>query len=568
MLPARHHLAGILGLVVLLFLCGLTAWPTAAPPPGAGRPRLAVLLVFDQLRGDYPERWRPLFGDGGFRRLEAEGAWFRNCHYPYSDTYTGAGHASVATGCAPDRHGIIGNDWYDRAAHEPVYCVDSLRYEPVPPRPQRPADRKKKVGVAPEHLLVPTLGDSLKAATGGRVVSLSFKDRSAVLPGGHHPDACYWFDTATGRFETSTYYRDSLHPWVAAFNREPFIGHWFGGTWTRLRPDLDYALWSGPDDVVGEGPDPKDPSTRVFPHSLGRVPLSPAAYYNALYASPYGNEVLLELTRRAVEALGLGTRDVPDLLCVSFSSNDVVGHAWGPDSQEVLDVTLRTDRLIDDLLTLLDDKVGRDRYVVALTADHGVCPLPEVSRAQGKEAGRLKADEVLKKQADRFLRDTFGGSGTEEWVEAQAEEWVYLNQATIARHGLRPAEVEAALAGWLEQQRGIGAAFTRTRLLEGGYADSVLGRRLRRSFHPVRSGNVAAVPKPYFIWFGETGTSHGTPHDYDTHVPLMVSGPGVRGGSRWDAVTPLAAAVILAEALGIPPPSGAAVGVPPHLIAR
>jgi hypothetical protein len=573
MQPGRHHLAGSLALAGLVLVCGLAAVPPAAPPAAPARLRLAVLLVFDQMRPDYLERWRDLFGPGGFRRLLDEGAVFADCHYPYSDTYTAPGHASVATGTSPDRHGVVGNDWYDREAREVVSCVGSARYPAVPPRPPS----KKAVGVSPERLLAPTLADALKEATAGqaRVVSLSLKDRAAVLPGGRRPDACYWFNGTAGRFETSTYYRDAVHPWVAAFNRGPTLGRWFGQQWTRLRPDLDYEAHSGPDDVPGEGDSVL--KLRTFPHPLGGIPLPASLYYQAVGMSPFGNDILLELTRTAVAAEDLGRHSVPDLLCVSFSSNDSVGHAWGPDSQEVLDVTLRTDRLLADLLAFLDAQVGKGRYTLVLTADHGVCPLPELSRRRGLDAGRVPR-ELLTRRADDFLRTTFAtgtpsavsptrqrGSHASQWVEAVAEEWVYLDRDTIARHGLRQADVEDTLAAWLERQPGVQAAYTRGRLLAGQYGGDRVAGLVRRSFYPARSGDVAIVNRPYWVMWAAPGTTHGTPHPYDTHVPLVVLGPGVRPGVREGRVTPQAAATILAHALGVRPPAAAEAPLPEDL---
>jgi hypothetical protein len=568
MTPGRHHLAGCLALALLLGLFGLTALPTApvaAPPLAeAPKPKLAVLLFFDQLRGDYLSRWDALFGEGGFRRLEKEGTWFQNCHYPYAYTVTAAGHASVATGCSPDRHGIVGNDWYDRAAGAPVYCVASDRYQRVPP-----AAAKKAKGVSPDRLLAPTLADALKAATGGRALALSLKDRSAVLPGGKAPDGCYWFDTNTGDFVTSTYYRDRLPAWALAFNRARRADRWRGGTWDRLLPDLDYERYSGPDDVEGESIGILQ--GRTFPHPMnGTGPLKlQAAYYGALYTSPFGNDLLLSFAERAVEAEQLGKHDEPDLLCLSFSSNDAVGHAWGPDSQEVLDTTLRTDRLLERLLSFLDARVGKGRYVVALTADHGICPLPEVAHARTGEGARLDP-ALLGKRAEEFLTRTFGGKeGEGRWVEWAEEPWVYFNQALLKRRGVEPAKAEAALAGWLEKQPGIWKAYTRTELLAGVPAGDAMAQRARRSFRADRSGDVLVVVKPYHLVTSRlSGTTHGTPHPYDTHVPLLVSGPGVRHAVRRDPVTPQAAAVILARALGIDPPAKAEAAVPAGLFAE
>ncbi len=553
--------------LILLVPLGLTPGG-AAPKEDAnlGRPRLAVLLVFDQMRGDYLTRWQGLFGDGGLARLQKEGTWFRNCHYPYANTLTAPGHASLGTGASPNRHGIVSNSWYDRASGKEVVAVASDRYQPVPPpAPKKGADKKDKApyGASPDRLLLPTLGDALKRATGGkgRVVSLSLKDRSAVLPAGKRPDACYWFSTGTGAFVTSTYYRDKLHPWVADYNRTRPADAWFGRDWTRLRPDLDYARHSGPDDVAAEwtGYD----QGRTFPHPMtGGLKKPGPTYYEAVVNSPFGNDLLLGLVKRAVDAEHLGGRDVPDLLCVSFSSNDIVGHSYGPDSQEVLDMTLRTDRQVKELLAYLDARVGKGRYVVALSADHGVCPLPEVARARGRDAGRI-LPTVVTTEANQFLNETFSPHEPVVWLEAFSYPWIYLNRSVIKEKKLDGGRVEEALARWLAKQPGIQAAYASARLAKGPFTEDPVGERVRRSYYPGRSGDVAVVLKPhYLIAARATGTTHGTPHPYDTHVPLLIYGGGIRARVRNDAVTPQAAAVILAHTLGIKPPAGAEPTLP------
>jgi len=521
------------------------------------------------MRADYLSRWQSLFGDGGIRRLQTEGAWFQNCNYPYAYTVTAPGHASILTGCSPDRHGIIDNDWYEREAGTQVSCVASERYQRVPPAGSNATGRRSaQEGASPERLMAPTIGDVLKETTGGRarVVSLSFKDRSAVLPAGQHPDACYWFSGRGAEAITSTYCRDHVHPWVADFNQAHQADQWFRKEWTRLRPDLDYARYSGPDDVAGEGNG--SGQGRVFPHPFGTADTSKpsSSYYGALYNSPFGNEVLLNLVERAIDGEHLGAQDTPDLLCVSFSSNDAIGHCYGPDSQEVLDVTLRSDLIVRDLLNYLDTKVGKGRYVLALTADHGVCPLPEVARAQGKDAGRI-LPSTWPKQADSFLKETFARKEDKsKWIEAFSPPWIYLNKPALRQQGLKEEEVEKALAGWLVKQPGMQSAYTRTQLQGELPKDDSVGRAVQRSFYPARSGEVAGVMKPYFfLWGTMTGTTHGSPHPYDTHVPLLVYGPGISGGARDEAVTPQAIAAIFADSLGIPKPAKAEAPLPATL---
>jgi hypothetical protein len=557
--------------VILSSLLGLFS-PTALgaeAQPESARPRLAVLVFFDQFRGDYLMRWDKLFGEGGFHRLEQEGTWFQNCHYPYAHTVTGTGHASVSTGCSPAKHGIIGNDWYNRSEGQLVNCVASAeRYEQVPPL-KTTSDKgigKKKKGVSPERLLMPTLADALKEATGGkgRVVALSLKDRAAVLPGGRQPDACYWADSNTGTFVTSTYYRERLHPWVEEYNRSGVANWWYGRFWDRLRPDLIYEHYSGPDDVVGEGKGVGQ--GRTFPHPFPFVAESLRKnYYEALANSPFGNDLLLGLAKQAIVAEGLGKHEVPDLLTLSFSSNDLIGHAWGPDSQEVLDVTLRSDLIVKELLTFLDAQVGKGKYVLVLTADHGICPLPEVSRMQGKDAQRVPAPEM---KAEAFLAQSFGSNeGQGRWLEAAYHPWLYLNQDLIRRRGLKAAVVEEALADWLKKQPGVLTAYTRTQLLQGVPKEDTIGQKVAQSFHPDRAGDIMVVMKPYYLvttLFG-TGTNHSTPHPYDTHVPLLIHGPSIRHAVRQEAITPQAATVILAQALGIKPLAGAEAVVPENV---
>jgi predicted AlkP superfamily pyrophosphatase or phosphodiesterase len=555
----------------LTYLLAACFIPAAVAGDNSKRPsKLAVLVVFDQMRGDYLTRWDELFGDGGFHRLEKEGAWYQNCHYPYAHTVTGAGHASLLTGCTPMTHGVVANDWFDRATGEEVYCATSSRYQRVPPLVEKagePNPRKARPVGAPDRLLAPTLGDALKEATGGkgRVVALSLKDRGCVLPAGRKPDACYWFDTNTGTFVTSTFYRDRVHPWVEEFNRTQPGDRWFGKSWTRLRADIDYERHSGPDDQVGEGNGIVQ--GRVFPHSMnGGLKRPGKLSYEALYNSPFGNEMLLDLVKRAIDAEELGKHDTPDLLSVSFSCNDPIGHCWGPDSQEVLDVTLRSDLIVKELLATLDAKVGKGRYTLVQTADHGVCPLPEVARKEGKEADRILPSE-LGRSIELFLDSTHdNGRRQVAWLDDLVYPWIYLNQRTIQKLGLKQGEVEDALVAWVKKQPGIQNAYTRAQLLKGLPADDAIGQSVRRSFHPERSGDVTIVVKPYYqITPFLVGTGHGTPHTYDTHVPLLVFGPDVNSGIRKEKVMPQTAAAILAHALGIKPPASAEFAVPEGL---
>jgi arylsulfatase A-like enzyme len=298
------------------------------------------------------------------------------------------------------------------------------------------------------------------------------------------------------------------------------------------------------------------------------------AYYDALFNSPYGNDLLFELVKAAIVAEELGKDDVTDLLSVSFSSNDAVGHVWGPDSQEVLDVTLRSDRMMAEFLAFLDTQVGKGKYVLVITADHGVCPLPEFTAKSGTFAKRVNPRKLFM-AAEEYLTEKFNqgkpldAKGKLHWIEYATTQWVYLNQNLIEALGLRSADVEKALAEFLSKQEGIDRAFTRADLAKEFPDTDPIGQRVKRSFYPARCGDVAVMVAPFCLLTTlTTGTNHGTPHAYDTHVPLLVYGPGIKAGTRKDAVTPQATAAIFAAAAGIKPPKMAAYRVPDGLFEK
>ena len=583
-MPAPSRRAALLLFAAFSLAVGGLAWgrpvrreppPPVAPEFAEGKPRvkLAVLVVFDQLRADYLVKWRPQFGRGGFARLQAEGAWFTRCYYPYGTTTTGPGHASMLTGTSPYKHGIINNNWFEGGAD--TYCASHSRYQVVPPAPADPTakkDAKPKAAGTPDRLMSETVADVLKRSTGGKgkVFGLSLKDRSAILPTGKRPDGAYWFD---GRFCTSTYYADGVHPWVAAFNASGKAEKYLDRAWERFRPELDYDTLAGPDDGSGEGGG--SGQGKVFPHPMnaGKEAVS-KGYYEALANSPFGNDLLLEFTKACVAAEGLGKDDVPDLLVVSFSSNDLVGHTWGPDSQEVLDVTLRSDAMMADFLTFLDAHVGKGNYAMTVTADHGICPLVQHSAERGVDALQVPPAK-LRERCEAHLKEAFGAAAAgpkdpkakTAWVEAFSAPWLYLNPRLLEAAKKPRGEVAASVADFLRKQPEVARVFTRDELASTVPDDDVLAQRVKRSFYPERSGDVYVVMRPYYLPSkpGDAGTTHGAPYNYDTHVPLVVYGPGVGGGPRTEPTTPQAAAAITARFLGVRPPKDADFPVPTTL---
>ena len=551
------------------------------PEPGKPAGRLVVLVVFDQMRGDYLERWAEAFGPDGFERIKKDGVWYSDCHLPYACSSTGPGHASIITGAPPSAHGIVENAWYERGTGL-VYCVQPTRpYDrvPAPPATADKPSRGSETGFSPERLLSETVGDKLQAATGGkgRVVSLSIKDRTAVLMGGKKPDAAYCFDTRDGKFHTGLYYRDRPHPWVEEFNASGFVNQWVGKKWERFRTDVDFDALAGPDAAEGEAYGFYGQG-RVFPHPF--APKSTTAdkdYYAALETSPAGNDCLFELTKRAITAEKLGQGEAADLLCVSFSSNDLIGHQWGPDSWEMLDITLRSDRLIAEFLKFLDSTLGNEKYVLLITADHGICPIPEQKRyPQQYPAATRKPITDLLGPLTAALDETFGKepAGPTRWLELAGKDadtvwpWLHLNHAGITARGLDPAAVADYAAQWVGNRPFMLTAFTRKQIetnalppLSPGTERDVraIFEKVKKAYHPARCGDVIAVAKPgVLVTSYENGTSHGSPHEYDTHVPVLVYGAGVpAAGKRRERVSSLIVAPTLARALGIDAPGGA-----------
>jgi hypothetical protein len=473
----------------------------------------------------------------------------------------------VLTGACGDVHGIVNNDWYENG--KGVYCASTPGYQRTPdPTPVDP-----RPGGTPQRLLSETVADVLKRETRGRakVFGVSLKDRSAILPTGKRPDGAFWFhhDAANenGWFITSTYYTNytgGLPEWVREFNDSKVADRWMETRWTRLGPKALYDRLVGPDIQRGEGVG--ENQGVAFPH-----PMPGSRYYAALTNSPFGNDLLLEFAKACVVEERLGLHDVADLLVISFSSNDLIGHTWGPDSHEVLDVTLRSDTIVAELLTFLDGRVGPGRYLLGLTADHGVCPLPEVTQDKWRQEGRPDWQdpqrfnpEKTKEALDAHMSRVFGGDPRAKWVDV-AFPWFYLKTPMLRAHGVLRERATAEVVRFLAKRPGVSRTFTHAELLAPVLPTDELAVKMKRSFHAGRCGDVGLVLKPYWIAYGKTGTTHGAPYDYDTHVPLLVYGPGIRGGTREERTTPQALASIFAKWLDIPRPQDAAFPIPATL---
>ncbi len=537
--------------------CTLAFAPTAAAAAGApARPALVLVIAVDQFRGDYLARFGPHFGTGGLRLLLEQGANFIDCRYRHSITKTACGHAVILTGVHANVHGIINNAWVERETLKRVNCVDDDGVQIL----GRSADHggarlpagTTAVGASPRRLLATTVGDELKQTRNARskVIGISSKDRSAILLAGKLADAAYWMDK--GRIVTSTHYMPRLPAWVEAFNQTGRIDAYFGRTWDRILPAAVYEELLGPDDVPGESTEWG--LARTFPKIVngGAEKIGPV-FYDAFECSPFKSEVLADFARAVVENEKLGQRGVTDLLCLSFSANDTVGHNYGPDSHEVMDITLRTDRLIADFLGFLDGRIGLKNCTIVFTADHGTPPIPERLKAINAaiSSGRIDNVRVLK-TCEAALDRAFGSLG-------EGRHWLLLDESSLLflRDVLKEKNVTAAAAENVVRDalltlEFVEAAYTRSDLA-AGRGTGEYGGAMLLSFNAARSGDVYYQMKPYWV-DRKSGTNHGSPYNYDTHVPLLWFGVGVQPGTYAQRVGVEDIAPTLAHILGLLPP--------------
>lgn len=533
-------------------------WLAAAEPShGSAAPKLAVVLVVDQFRYDYLLRFReqylpartPSGQVGGFRFLMEQGAHFTDARYNHYPLFTGPGHAVVLTGANPAMTGIAGNEWFDRATGEEVYCAADPAYQWVGGSPAG-----KLFGTSPANLGATTIGDQLKMATRGkaRVVSISLKDRAAIFLGGRMADEVVWYDKRTGRWVTSTYYAADRHlpAWTEEKSSGGFVPSLVGKSWTPFsertvtgEPRPSMAVAAADAGTPGAG----------FQHRLGDT--AGPKFYDALTVTPFGNDLTLRAARAAVRSEHLGAGTATDLLAINLSSNDYVGHAYGPDSPEVADMCLRTDLQLAEFFRFLDGAVpgGLDRVLLVLTADHGVAPVPEEARQRKLDAGRIPFAAITQ-AANAALARQFGEG---EWVTGFTEPALYLKASTLVERKVAPRDAEEVAARALEAVPGVLAAYTRSQILEGRLPDTPITRMVVNGYSRAVGGDVVVVPKPF--WFLEDSvraTGHGTPYAYDTHVPLLLHGPGVQPGLYSRSVHLIDLAPTLAALLGTELPSG------------
>ncbi len=517
------------------------------------RPRLTVVISIDQMRADYLARFRPYFGAGGFKRLLEGGADFQNCHYSHAITVTAPGHATILSGVNARVHGVIGNDWLDRATFLKGNAVEDAASPLVglPPRVGRypNAVLEAKSGRSPRNFLGTTVGDRLKARYGAaaKVFGVGDKDRSAILLSGPKADGAYW--TEEGRFVTSTYYRAALPDWVEQFNATHGAWLQFGQVWDRLLGAAEYDKVQGPDDAPGEQPEDGLPVT--FPKRIdGGKPAISGTFYDAYDHAPSDNDLVADMAVRLIEVEQLGQDGIPDLLCVGFSQTDKIGHAYGPDSHEVMDSYLRLDRTLAAFFDTLDRKVGLAHCVVVLTSDHGVSPLPErVLKEKGPgTAARIEGKEIVAYCKDA-LDAAFGPLPEGLYWSVLDGKGFHLNPAALQAKNLSASRVGAELKAILLHSPWVAAAYTREELTGPDPLDE-FGEKMRLSYYAPRSPDVMFILRPNFLT-RKQGTDHGTPYEYDSQVPLLWYGAGIKPAVHPERVAEEDLAPTLAALLGV-----------------
>ena len=522
---------------------------TATSAAAYQRPRLVLLIAVDQFRYDFLERFDDLFVAGGLKRLQREGASWTNANYDHVPTETAPGHATMLTGAWPAETGIIGNDWYDRTTKKTVLNVGDAGVRLF-------GGGTTEVAASPRNLLASTLGDELRLTTAGRskVIGVSGKDRGAILPAGRADNAAYWYSPFTGEMISSSYYFAQLPEWVTRFNAARPADKYFGKSWERMLPAAEYEERAGEDAPAWETETPR--LTKAFPHVVTGGGTAPsAAFYGDLRYSPFSNDIIVSFAEQALVNENLGADADTDVLTVSLSANDYVGHQWGPYSHEAMDATLHTDRQIAALLDMVERRVGLRHTLVAFTADHGVAPVPEHATAMKLSGGRVKPADVTS-AVRGALRARFGEEA-DKYLLAFDNNNLYFDHQALRRERVGHEEVERLAGEAALAVPGIARFFTRTQLAARGVspADPV-ARRVLHGFHAARSGDVVVVQEPFkYLVEYQIVATHGAPYSYDTHVPVILMGRGLTAGRYAAAATPADIAPTLAALLRVQPPS-------------
>jgi len=507
------------------------------------KPKLIVGIIVDQMRYDYLTRFWDHYGANGFKRMISEGFNCKNHHFNYAPTSTGPGHASVYTGTTPATHGIIANNWYDKETDTEIYCAADDSFETV----GTTSDAGK---MSPHRILSSTITDELRLNTQlrGKTIAIALKDRGAVLPGGHTANAAYWFEgDDVGKWITSSYYMPSLPSWVNSFNDSGQIQS-YKKEWNTLKPIGQY-IESGPDNNTFEGLFETETSP-TFPHSTPNL-LNKTKDFEIIKYTPFGNSLTLDFAIAALENEGLGDDANTDFLAISFSSTDYIGHKYGVNSKEIQDAYVRLDLDLARLFAVLDEKVGAGAYTVFLTADHGAVEVPAYLTSQKIPSGYIKTAE-MKTQFIAFLKYRYG---TTDILKSISNNQVFLDRKVIGNLDMDLDDVQEEIALELLRYDDVDKVYTGYQMWQNEYTHGI-PYILQNGWHQKRSGDVLLVQKPGFVSYPGTGSSHGSAMIYDTHVPLLFFGNGIKKGETVGRTEIPDVAPTIASLLGISFPNG------------
>ncbi|WP_246848936.1 alkaline phosphatase PafA [Aquimarina sp. U1-2] len=507
-------------------------------------PKLVVGIVVDQMRYDYLTRFYHRFGEHGFKRMMNEGFNCKNNHFNYVPTYTGPGHASIYTGTTPQNHGIISNHWYDKFSNKRVYCAGDPSVETV----GLDSDLEK---MSPHRMKTTTVADQNRLHTQllGKTIGIAIKDRGAILPAGHTANAAYWFrGKEEGKWITSTYYRKDLPSWVTAFNASGKVQSYLK-EWNTLY-DINSYVESGDDKNTFES-GYKGKETATFPYDLAMLKDQNEGY-DIIKSSAYGNNLTADFAIAAIEGEQLGTDEITDFLTISFSSTDYVGHNFGVNSKEIEDTYLRLDKDLERIFAVLDSKVGKRKYTVFLTADHGAVHVPAYLKSVKIPAGYYDAN-AFKADIENFVASKFGSKNL---IKNISNYQIFFDYDVLEKNNIRAQDLQEAVAHRVLQADQVDKVFTRTQLESSDYTTGIAAL-IQKGYNQKRSGDVIIVLDPATVRYSRTGSTHGTGLTYDTHAPLLFFGRGIKKGSttRKTKITDIAPTISVL--LGIAFPNGA-----------
>ena len=489
-----------------------TAVSAKAFPAEVARPKLVVGLVVDQMRWDYLYRFYNRYTNGGFKRLVNEGFSVENTFIPYTPTYTACGHTCIYTGSVPAVHGIIGNDWYDPETKKNVYCTEDSTVTTVGSTPSSEGN------MSPKNMLTNTITDELRLATNfkGKVIGISLKDRGSILPAGHAANGAYWYQGSTGNWITSTYYMKEVPSWIADYNKLKLANKFYAKNWETLYP-LNTYVNSTADEKAYEG------KSSTFPHQLTQ---NIDKNFDAIRGTPYGNTITLDLAKLAILSEDLGKDNITDFLAVSCSSTDYVGHAYGPNSVEAEDTYLRLDKDIEAFFNYLDKQVGKGNYTVFLTADHGAAHVPGFMKENNLPAG-VVSDRDIASKLNTFLNDKFKANNI---VLKSMNNQIIFDHDKIDKVSVSFDVIKAASVEFLKRMDGFQNAVDISKISQTTLQE-IQKKMITNGYNARRSGDIYYVLQPNWFNGSSTGTTHGNWNPYDSHIPLVFMGWGIKPGA-------------------------------------